>query len=142
MDEILNFIESVSECSPSYSSTKRRVILDLSFPKGSAVIEGILKEFYLESKISLTFPRVDDLVEIIKGKGRQCLFFFKRDLKRAYRQIAVDPGDVSLLGYNFKHIYYFDKFISIGLRSVAYICQMVTNAVRFMCTLLSIAVVN
>ena len=75
LDEILNFIESVSEGFPSYPSTKRRVILDLSFPKGSAVNEGILKEFYLESKISLTFPWVDDLVEVIKGKGRQCLFF-------------------------------------------------------------------
>ena len=63
-----------------------------------AVNEDISKEFYLESKISLTFPRVDDLVEIMKRNGRQCLLF-KRDLKRAYRQIPVDPGDVSLLGY-------------------------------------------
>ena len=30
----------------------------------------------------------------------------------------------------------------MGLRSAAYICQRVTNAVTFMCTLLSIAVVN
>ena len=54
----------------------------------------------------------------------------------------MDPGDVSLLVYNFKDKYYFDKFLSMGLRSAAYICQKVTNAVRFMCTLLSIAVVN
>ena len=48
-------------------SQERRVILDLSF---LAINEGIPKDFYLGNKIDLTFPRVDDLANLIKVKGR------------------------------------------------------------------------
>ena len=122
-------------------STERRVILDLSFPPGSAVNEGISKDYYLGEKTNLTFPRVDDLVALIKIKGRNC-HLYKRDLKRAYRQIPVDPIDVPLLGYSFDEVFYFDLFLSMGLRSACYICQRVTNAITYMCQMLQIAVIN
>ena len=67
---------------------------------------------------------------------------FKRDLKRAYRQIPVDVVDVPLLGYSFEDKLYFYLFLSMGLRSVAYICQRVTNAIRYMCQMMKIAVLN
>ena len=86
-------------------SLERRVILDLSFPEGSSINEGISKDFYLGSKIDLTFPRVDDLVDLIKLKGKHC-HLYKRDLKRAYRQIPIDLSDVPLLGYCFEGRYY------------------------------------
>ena len=72
---------------------------------------------FLDTKVNLTFPRVDDLVEIIKIKGK-CCHLFRRDLKRAYRQIPVNPGDVSLLGYYFENSYYFDLYLSMGLGQV------------------------
>ena len=37
-------------------SSERRVILDLSFPEGAAVNEGIPKDSYLGTKIDLFFP--------------------------------------------------------------------------------------
>ena len=122
-------------------SQERRVILDLSFPEGSSINEGISKDQYLGDRVDLIFPRVDDLVQLIKLKGRHC-HLFKRDLKRAYRQIPVDLSDVPLLGYCFNGKFYFDKFLSMGLRSAAYICQRVTNSIRFMCQMLCIAIVN
>ena len=93
------------------------------------------------NKTDLTFPKVDDLVELIKLKGRHC-HLYKRDLKCAYRQILVDLSDVPLLGYCFEGRYYFEKYLSMGLRSAAYICQRVTNAIRFMCQMLHIAILN
>ena len=69
-------------------SVERHVILDLSFSEGSSINEGISKDFYLGSKTDLTFQRVDDLVDLIKLKGRHC-HLYKRDLKRAYRQILL-----------------------------------------------------
>ena len=60
-------------------SIERRVILDLSFPEGQSVNEFISKEFYLGKKIELSYPKVDDLVGIIKEKGPDCLIF-KKDL--------------------------------------------------------------
>ena len=122
-------------------SVERRVILDLSFPAGSAINDGISKSSYLDSEVNLILPKVDDLVELIKVKGKGCLLF-KRDLKRAYRQIPVDPGDVPLLGYIFENQVFFDKYLSMDLRSVAHIYQRVTNAVSYMCWMLKIAVLN
>ena len=74
-----------------------------------------------------------------KETSRKCLLF-KRDLKRTYRQIPVDVTDVPLLGYAFEDQYYFDLFLSMGLRSAAQICQRVTNAIQYMCHILHIAI--
>ena len=44
---------------------------------------------------------------------------FKRDLKRAYRQIPVDPGDIHVLGYKWDNKLYFDTALPMGLKSAA-----------------------
>ena len=77
---------------PKTDSEDRRIILDLSFPKGYSINDYFSKDFYLGEKISLSYPGVDDLVNIIKCKGRGCLLF-KRDLRRFYRQIRIDIED-------------------------------------------------
>ena len=77
---------------PKNDSSERRVIVDLSFPEGESVNFGILKDEYLGNKISVSYPKVDDLIHLIKLKGQGCMIF-KEDLKRAYRQLVVDPGD-------------------------------------------------
>ncbi len=64
-------------------SIERRVITDLSYPKGNSINDLIPKWQYLREPTNLTYPRVDDLVDIIKTKGRGCLLF-KRDLRKAY----------------------------------------------------------
>ena len=60
---------------PKRDSSDRRVILDLSFPEQGSINEHIPKSTYLATRINLTFPRVDDLVEIIKKKKREKLSF-------------------------------------------------------------------
>ena len=67
---------------PKGDSCERLVILDLSFPKGASINESISKEFYLDEKIDLVYPRVDDFIELIKQKGQGCLLY-KTDLRRA-----------------------------------------------------------
>ena len=111
-------------------SIERRVILDLSFPEGQSVNEFISKEFYLGKKIELSYPKVDDLVRIIKEKGPDCLIF-KKDLKRAYRQIPICPGDLHLVGFNWNNRLFVDRVLPMGLRSSAHICQRVTTVVCF-----------
>ena len=51
-------------------SEKRRVILDLSFPSGQSVNEGIPKQQYLGEHIDLKFPSVDALCSLIHKKER------------------------------------------------------------------------
>jgi hypothetical protein len=116
---------------PKRDSTERRVIVDLSFPQSAgAVNDGIDKKCYLGQPIDLTYPTVDDFVEIIKDKGRGCLLY-KRDLRRFYRQIPVDPGDIHLLGYSWKDHIFLDRVLPMGMRSACFIAQRITNAISY-----------
>ena len=124
---VLSPLNSVPKSTPG----ERRVILDLSFPAEGCVNDGISKDVYLGEVVNLKYPSVDDLVNLIKQKGRNC-HIFKRDLKRAYRQIPIDPGDVNLVGFHWKNHIFVDRVLSMGLRSSAHICQRVTSAVIYM----------
>lgn len=115
---------------PKKGSSERRVILDLSFPEGKSINEGIPRESYLGDPFRLSFPSIDNLVELVKEKGPGCQLF-KRDLKRAYRQIPVCPGDVHLLGYRFQGHLVYDRVLPMGMRSSAQMCQRVTNCSEF-----------
>ena len=115
---------------PKKDRIERCVILDLSFPKGALVNDGIDSDTYLLCRNKLTFPSVDDLVCIIHYKGLGCLLF-KQDLLRAYRQLKVDPGDVHRLGYCFEGKYYFDLSLPMDLYLAARCYQMVTEVFFF-----------
>ncbi|CAC5379598.1 unnamed protein product [Mytilus coruscus] len=122
-------------------SVERRVILDLSFPPGRSVNDFISKDFYLGEKVQLSYPKVDDLVGITKDKGGKCLFF-KKDLKRAYMQIPIGPGDLHLVGFQWDNKLFADRVLLMGLRSSALICQRITTAVSFMFYKMGYMVIN
>jgi hypothetical protein len=65
----------------------------IHWPTDTSLNNGILKDQYLGETISVQYPTVDNLNDLIKKKGKGC-HLFKRDLKRAYRQIYLDPGDI------------------------------------------------
>ncbi len=122
-----NLFSSPITISPLNSQVKSdpeewRIILDLRFPKGNYVNSGIRKDSYLGNDIHLRYPKVDSLVELVKQKGRGCVVF-KRDLKRAYRQIPVCPGEYNYIAYEWRGKIYVDTVLLMGLRSTAYICQ-------------------
>ena len=107
-----------------------RVIMDLSFPPGNSVNDRIPKDSYLGEEINLCYPSVDASTESLREKGRDC-GLMKSDLKHAYKQIFVDPGDWIFLGMKWKGHLYFDMTMPMGLRSSAMCCHRITNAVRF-----------
>lgn len=136
-----NLIISPLNSVPKKDSAERRIIMDLSFPQGQAVNDFIDKNEYLGEKIEVVFPKVDDYVELIKKKGQGCLLF-KKDLKRAYRQISIDPADYNLVSFVWgKHIFC-DTVLSMGLKSAASICQRTTNALSFIMLQIGIAILN
>ena len=71
---------------PKKDTTERRIILDLSCPRGLAVNNFINNEEYFVRKMDLVYPKVDDFIQLIKAKGRGCLLY-KIDLRKAFRQI-------------------------------------------------------
>lgn len=120
---------------PRKEGNKRRFILDLSFPKGSSINDGIDKDWYQGEPVDLKYPTVDDLVQLIYSRkesqpGKPVLLW-KRDLKSCYRQFQLCPGSVHLVGYKFDNSYWYDRVLAMGSSSSAQICQKVTDMVRF-----------
>ena len=113
---------------PKRGSTKRRVVMDLSFPPSCSVNSGIPDNTYLHEHYKLRLPGIDRLCEFILQHGRGCLLY-KLDLQRAYRQLPIDPKDYFYLGFRHKNRLYFDTRCPFGLRTSAMICQRTTKAV-------------
>jgi len=109
-------------------SDSKRIIHDLSWPKdGTSVNAQIQKNSFLGDSITLHYPGVDNLVDIIKRKGVGCAIF-KRDIASAYRQILrVDPGCIHKLGFTWNHKVYHDLTKPQGCRSAALSCQRFTE---------------
>jgi len=121
--------------------SERRVISDFSFPASFSVNDGISKEEYLGDSIDLHYPTVDNLASMLQTHGKGC-HMFKRDLKKAYRQFLIDPGDIHLTGYMWKDKLFLDLALVMGSRSAAYLCQKVTNAVSFMAAKEGVNLIN
>ena len=111
------------------NSTNRRVILDLSFPLGHSVNEGVPKNKYLGSYFQLSYPSIDDMVSKLKQLGPEALIY-KIDISRAFRHIRIDPGDLDLLGLKHDN-YYVDVTLPFGFRHGSIFFQRCTDAVRY-----------
>ena len=113
---------------PKPNSDVRRVIVDLSWPKGMSVNDGVDKHGYMGSDFSLTFPSIDHLTtELAKlGPGAH---IYKIDISRAFRHLKMDPFDYDLLGLNWNGVYV-DTCLPFGARHGSQFFQRVSDAVR------------
>ena len=111
------------------NSDKRRVIIDLSWPKGASVNDGIHKDSYLATDFCLTFPTVDHITQELKKFGRGC-HIYKVDVSRAFRHVKLDPRDYDLLGLRWRDVTYVDTCVPFGSRHGTQIFQRLSDAVR------------
>jgi hypothetical protein len=54
----------------------------------------------------------------------------------------VDPGDTHLLGYFWNKQFYIDLALAMGIRSAAFLCQRITDAIRFIVKSFNVNIVN
>ena len=108
----------------------RRVIMDLLFLPGHSVNDYIDKKKYLGESIKVSYPTVDILAQRIAELGPACLLY-KRDLLRYFRQILVCPCNYSLLGWRWVEHIFFDKNFPMGLTSVTFVAQRITNSICY-----------
>ena len=54
----------------------------------------------------------------------------------------MNPGDIHLLGYKWRGHAYFDRVLTMGLRSVAYMCMQTTSAIAYICKDIGIDILN
>lgn len=70
-------------------STERRIIVDLSFPEGASVNDGIDSTYHLGVNITYSLPTISDLITQLQQFGKGA-YLWKADLRRAYRQLRSD----------------------------------------------------
>ena len=114
---------------PKPYSSRRRMIVDLSWPLGASVNAGIDKNSYLDSDFVLTFPTVDDITnELVKlGPGAH---IYKVDVSRAFRHVKVDPGDFDLLGHEWDG-HYVDTCVPFGTRHGSQFFQRLSDGITY-----------
>ncbi len=116
---------------PKSDNEDRRVIVDLSWPHGTAVNDGISKDSYLNEPINLRYASIEEVCNMVLKAGRGAVIY-KRDLKQAYRQIPVDPGDYQYLGYMWEDQMFFDTVLAMGQRNAAMACSRTTKSVMYL----------
>ena len=119
---------------PKKNSSKRRIIMDLSWPpQGNSVNELIPKDTYMGAPCNLRYPVVEDLCRRayqLKKAGVKSIFGWKKDMERAFKQIPLCPSLWPLIAMCWDGLLYFDKMAVMGCRLAPYICQRMTNLIR------------
>ena len=111
-------------------SDARRTIMDLSFPKGYSINDGVLKDTYLGTNFQMHYPSIDSIIRTLTELGPSAEIF-KVDISRAFRHIRIDPGDIDLLGLQHRGKLYLDLSLPFGYRLGAFFFSKISDAVRF-----------
>ena len=104
---------------------KWRLIVDLSYPKGSSVNDGIAK-----ADSSMVYSSIEDAARLILGLGKSALLA-KIDVASAFRIIPVHPADRYLLGMQWKNKVFIDNQLPFGLRSAPLLFNAYADALEW-----------
>ena len=96
--------------------------MDLSFPRGNSVNDGIELEV-----CSLHYTSVDEACKRVVEYGRGAILA-KFDVMGAFRTIPIHPEDRWLLGMRWNSLIYVDKVLPFGLRSALRLYNAVADA--------------
>ena len=104
---------------------KWRLIVDLSYPQGFSINDGIS-----QADSSMVYSSLDDAAHLIATHGRNAIMA-KIDVSSAFRIIPVHPQDRPLLGMRWKGSIYIDKQLPFGLRSAPIIFNAYADALEW-----------
>ena len=104
---------------------KWRLILDLSFPPGRSINDGIPKDL-----CSRQFTTVDNAATLISQLGQGSLLA-KVDISHAYRNIPVHPHDRRLLGMTWEGALFVNTTLPFGLRSAPKVFCTVSDTLEW-----------
>ena len=104
---------------------KWRLILDLSFPPGRSVNDGIPPDL-----CSLQFTTVDNAAQLITRLGRGALLA-KIDISHAYRNVPVHPNDRRLLGMAWNGSVFADTTLPFRFQSAPKIFCAISYALEW-----------
>lgn len=113
---------------PKGEGDKRRVIVDLSYPPGNNVNDGVVKNNYYGTYISHVLPKMSDVVDEIVDRGFD-VAIATVDIRRAYRNFPGCPLDLPLNVIKFESSYYIDLAMPFGARTSSCYMQKIAGAV-------------
>ena len=109
----------------------RRVILDLSYPKGKSLNDHVSKERFDGNLFALKLSSIDIVVQdIIDTENDPVLF--KVDVARAFRNLPVDPADSLKFGLKVNIQYFLDKSVDFGWVHGTASYQLISDAVAYL----------
>ena len=111
------------------SSDHRKVIIDLSWPKGQSVNSGVDSDKYLDTEFVLTYPSIDNITDEVLKLSKGCQIF-KIDISRVFRHVPIDPGDLDLLGFHWEG-YFLDQFLPFGFKHGSSIFQRLSDGIWY-----------
>ena len=121
-------------CSPLMSrpkeGDKRRIILDLSYPKGKFLNDHVDRNRFDNSDFILRFPTIDNIVHSVKTTVGFPMIF-KVDVARAFRNLRVDPADGLKFGFKWKSSYYLDPGIAFSWVHGSASFQICSDAIAY-----------
>ena len=104
---------------------KWRLIMDLSFPHGKSVNDGIDADM-----ASLSYIKVEKVATRAAQMGQGSLLA-KFDIEEAYRIVPVHPDDKHLLGIVWNNQLHIDAALPFGLRSAPLIFTALADALQW-----------
>ena len=119
----------------------RRVIVNLSHPKGQSVNDCINDGVYDGVTFTLKYPTVDQIVQKIQDLDSDVLLS-KIDISRAFRNLRVDPLDYDALGLHWNGQSYLDISVPMGMKVGSALCQRTTDILRHVMAFLDVCVYN
>ena len=119
-------------CSPlltrSKDGNKCKVIMNLSYPKGSSVNDLVDRQHFDHSEFALKFPTVEKIARESLNFGTEG-FLAKIDVACAFRNLRVDPANALKFGIKWQDQYFLDIGVTFGWVHGSLAFQMVSNTV-------------
>ena len=76
------------------------------------------------------YPSVDHIVDQLNRLGPAAQIFKVR-ISRAFRHIWIDPGDIDLLGFKIKNIFFIDLSLPFGFHFGSFFFSKISDAIRY-----------
>lgn len=111
---------------PKADSSKRRTIIDLSFPEGNNVNAFVFKNRIFGKYYDHRLPTVADTLLQIERMGYRVMLG-TIDIERAYRNIPVCPLDLPLLGIRVGGKVFIDAAMPFGARNSSLNMQLIAQ---------------
>ena len=107
----------------------RRTVYDATYGEGS-LNNATPCSTYMGQPIHFTYPRVEDYRILVLKAGRGA-YMWKRDLKRFFLQLPLDPVEYKKVGVVWRGMFFFFVCLAFGLRHSGMNGQRVSDAVSW-----------